>query len=248
MTNSECWVIKLWLVLWAFPSPLRRVLWGFRVFLLNGATPTLIVKVFQAVLFRRPYKWIGKCYWLSHKCVLVNMCEPSCEKSKQCALAFYSTVFTVCVCVSVFFVFFLLCFYLNASSHWHYYIKARIKKKIQQDAGLIPALAVLTVRLSSSLLSPQSHSAICKSSGPQWNRVTTEEKHKVNMANISWTSFIRLDNWILTLLHCSTCSCDTLVAPRGGQRSGSAWEQLVGIHWFAQGYICNVYSPDSKTA
>lgn len=125
MTNSECWVIKLWLVLWAFPSPLHRVLWGFGVFLLNGATSTLIVKVFRAVLFRRPYKWIGKCYWLSHKRVLVNMCEPSCEKSKQCALASHSTVFTGYVCV---FFFFLLCFYLNASSHRHYYIKARIKK------------------------------------------------------------------------------------------------------------------------
>ena len=196
MTNSECWVIKLWLVLWAFPSPLRRVLWGLGGFLLNGATPTLIVKVFRAVLFWRPYKWIGKRYWLSHKRVLVNMCEPSCEKSKQCALASYSTVFTVCVCVCVF----------CSAPIWMPPLTDIItlrhgfkKNKFQQDAGLTPPVTVLTARLLSSLLSPQSHSAICKSSGPQWNRVTAEEKHKVNMADNSWTSFVRLDNLILTL-------------------------------------------------
>lgn len=166
MTNSECWVIKLWLVLWAFPSPLHRVLWGFGVFLLNGATSTLIVKVFRAVLFRRPYKWIGKCYWLSHKRVLVNMCEPSCEKSKQCALASHSTVFTGYVCV---FFFFLLCFYLNASSHRHYYIKARIKKNSNKSlvsslfwlcwpsvCHLLCSLLSLTARYAS----PPGHSGI----------------------------------------------------------------------------------------
>lgn len=138
-------------MLWAFPSPLRRVLWGFGVFLLNGATSTLIVKVFRAVLFRRPYKWIGKCYWLSHKRVLVNMCEPSCEKSKQCALASHSTVFTGYVCV---FFFFLLCFYLNASSHRHYYIKARIKKNSKSrwshpSSGCVDRPSVIFSALSS---------------------------------------------------------------------------------------------------
>lgn len=72
-------------------------------------------------------------------------------------------------------------------------------KKFQRDAGLIPPLTVLTVCPSSSLLSSQPHSTICKSSRPQWNRVATEEEHKVIMTNMSSTSFTSQANLILTL-------------------------------------------------
>lgn len=82
-------------------------------------------------------------------------------------------------------------------------------------------LTVLTACPPSSLLFLQSHSTICKSSGPQWNRVTTEEKHKVNKAHVP-TLFHR---FTMSLCHsicwavcafCSlfTCSSDALVSER----------------------------------
>lgn len=92
------------------------------------------------------------------------------------------------------------CLHLNASSHTHYYVKEWITK-IPQDAGLIPRLSVLTMCLS-SLLSPQPHSTICKSSGPQWNRVTTEEEHKVNL---------KIKKVMYVPLHVLCCVCDTLM-------------------------------------
>lgn len=118
---------------------------------------------------------------------------------------------------------FSLCFSVNASSHSHIITLWRGLGKFQHDAGLIPPLTVLTACPSSSLLFPQSHSTICKSSGPQWNRVTTEEKHKVNMAH-------SLFHWLIWFLHyvvlyaehvCPfclmfSCSCGTLVLPQGG--------------------------------
>lgn len=115
--------------------------------------------------------------WLSHMRVVINMCEPSCEKIKK----MFSGVLRDKPCGSSLSLSMLIssCLHLNASSHTHYYVKEWIKK-IPQDAGLIPRLSVLTMCLS-SLLSPQPHSTICKSSGPQWNRVTTEEEHKVNL-------------------------------------------------------------------
>lgn len=40
------------------------VFWGF---LQKMPLRKLIVKVFRGVLCRRPYKWIERCYWFSHK-------------------------------------------------------------------------------------------------------------------------------------------------------------------------------------
>lgn len=142
------------------------------------------------------------------------MCEPSCEKIKK----MFAGALQREPCGSSLSLLISCCLHLNASSHTHYYIKEWIKK-IPQDAGLIPGLSVLTVRLS-SLLSPQPHSTICKSSGPQWNRLTAEEEHQVNL---------RTKNVMCVPSGVSCCVRCLLRRPRGvsGQRWGSAGEQLM---------------------
>lgn len=173
----------------SFASALPGVLCCVLGFSSNDATTKLIVKVFQAVLFHQPYKWIMRCYWLSHKCVVIIMCEPSCEKSKQCALAGYSVYHVLLF----FFGPWLSLLSLPASIWIH-------------PLTLTFLLTVLTACPPSSLLFLQSHSTICKSSGPQWNRVTTEEKHQVNMAHVP-----SLFHWLIwfshNVVHMLRCLC-----------------------------------------
>lgn len=146
------------------------------------------------------------------------------------------------------YLFFFLCASIWMTPLTHIITLSCGLRKVQQDTDFIPLLCnCVTVCPSSFLLSHQSHSTICKSSRPQWNRVTTEEKHKVNMANTSCTSSIWLVDVVIysehSLFKCISgpcaficpfsfmfsCFCDTLLPPQWGQRSGWTREQLVGI-------------------
>lgn len=143
-------------------------------------------------------------YWLSHRNVVINRSEPSCEKSKKCSLA--ANIMNHVLLLSPW----LSLFPSLSASVWmpplSNVIALRLRlRKFQLDSGLIPRLTLLTLRTWSALLSPQSHSTICKSSGPQWTRVAPEEEHKVNMAMI-----IRpVPSHVCVMF---TCLCDTVLA------------------------------------
>lgn len=158
MTNSECWVINCD---WCCGHFLRLCLvcWGF----LQTMPP--LNRLWKFILCQRPYKWIERCYWLSHTRVVINICEPSCEKNK-CAVACFSTV-----CASSFLS--LVISTSLAASIWmppltHIITLRHGLRKFQQDAGLIPRLTVLTVchllcslrSLTARYASPPGHSGI----------------------------------------------------------------------------------------
>lgn len=120
---------------------------------------------------QQPYKWIRRCYWPSHKCVVTNMCEPSCEKSKKCALACYSIYHMLLLffpLVHLSLSLSCLCLHLNGSPLTRYYIKTWIKKipashwscSLSDCVNSVAHLLCFFLSLTARYASPPGHSGI----------------------------------------------------------------------------------------